>query len=70
MRTNIITGLIKFLQALREERRGQDMLEYALLGAFAASVAIAVFPAIATTGGAFSQAISLLSVALSMTAGR
>src|SRR5712692_7545704 len=64
MRTNM-TGesLVSSLRALWEDRRGQDMVEYTLLGAFVASVAIAVFPAVTTTEGAFNQTMSLPSVA-------
>jgi len=57
------------LASLRTNRSGQDLLEYALLGGLVASCAIAIFPAIATTGGYFSHVMSVLSAAISQTAG-
>ena len=45
------------------------MIEYALLGGFVASCAVAIFPAIAATGNYFSQVQTLLSAAISQTAG-
>ena len=49
--------------------RGQDLIEYALLAAMVAAMAVALFPAIDSTSRLLSHAISALSVALSTTAG-
>ena len=57
------------LQNLTKDQSGQDLVEYALLCALLASLAVAVFPAIASTSVLFSQAINALSAALTATAG-
>jgi hypothetical protein len=56
------------LAGLIIDRRGQDMLEYALLGGFVASCAMAMFPAITATGTYFSRVIAVLSTAVLQTA--
>jgi Flp pilus assembly pilin Flp len=57
-----------FALKLLQDRKGQDLVEYALLTAFVATVAVAAFPAIANTGTRFSTVLSLLHVAVSRTA--
>jgi hypothetical protein len=42
----IIRDTQKFGAALWRDRRGQDMLEYVLLGGFAAACAVSCFPAV------------------------
>jgi len=54
---------------LARDLRGQDLIEYALLGAFVASCAVALFPAISATGNYFSQVVNVLSAAIAVTAG-
>jgi Flp pilus assembly pilin Flp len=56
------------LRTLARDEKGQDILEYALIGAFVATCAVALFPAIAMTSVHFGQVISVIDVALSMTA--
>lgn len=53
------------VRKLLKDQAGQDLIEYALL----ASLAIALFPAIGSTAGLYSHAMSALSLALSTTAG-
>jgi Flp pilus assembly pilin Flp len=54
---------------LLKDQAGQDMVEYALLAAFVASLAVAIFPAIGSTAVLYSRAMSALSQALAATAG-
>jgi hypothetical protein len=54
---------------LLKDQAGQDLLEYALMGALVASLAIALFPAIGSTAALYSHAMSALSLALCTTAG-
>ena len=54
---------------LWKDQAGQDLVEYALLVAFVASLAIAIFPAIGSTAVLYSHAMSALSLALTATAG-
>jgi Flp pilus assembly pilin Flp len=57
-----------FVSKLMTDRRGQDLVEYALIGGFVASAAMAAFPAITATGSRFSTVMSILDLALSTTA--
>jgi Flp pilus assembly pilin Flp len=59
-----------FISKLIADAKGQDMVEYALIAGFVASVAVAAFPAITATGGRFSTVVSMLDLALSQTAVR
>lgn len=59
-----------FASKLMTDRKGQDMVEYALLGGFVASAAVAAFPAIAATSTRFSTVMGILNIALSETAVR
>jgi Flp pilus assembly pilin Flp len=65
MRTNL-----RFLRTFWVDRRGQDAMEYVLLVAFLASVAVAIFPAAAATGSALNHAFGLLTVALGNAGGQ
>ena len=57
-----------FVSKLMMDRKGQDMVEYALIGGFVASAAMAAFPAIAATGSRFSTVMGILDLALAKTA--
>jgi Flp pilus assembly pilin Flp len=54
---------------LVSDKAGQDLIEYALLAALVAAMAVAVFPAIASTSTLYSRAMNALALALSSTAG-
>lgn len=61
--------IVSFFNALWEEQYGQDLLEYALIGCFTASVAVAAFPpALAAMSGLLAFATRALDIALSATA--
>ena len=60
--------LKSFVSNLMKDRKGQDLVEYALIGGFVASAAVAAFPAIAATGTRFSTVMSILNLSLSQTA--
>ena len=66
----MIDILKSFASALMADRKGQDLVEYALIGGFVASAAMAAFPAIAATNTRFSTVMSMLNLALSQTAGQ
>jgi len=53
-----------------QDQRGQDMTEFALLGAFVAAAAVALSPAILAVALYLGQSIRILDLALSSTAGR
>jgi len=57
------------MHKLLKDQAGQDLIEYALLVALVASLAIAIFPAIGSTSVLYSRAMSALSLALTTTAG-
>ncbi len=58
------------LVRLLMNRKGQDLVEYALISAFVAAAAVAISPAVASTTLRFSVVISLLDRALADTAAR
>ena len=58
-------SMLSALRRLREEKGGQDLLEYALLAGAAASMAVAVFPAIVATTELYSQVLAALAAAVS-----
>lgn len=49
------------------DERGQDMVEYALIGAFVATAAVGLSPAVYAVAAYFGQSIQLLQVALQNT---
>jgi len=53
-----------------QDQRGQDLTEFALLGAFVASAAMALSPAILAVAMYLGQSIRILDLALASTAGR
>jgi Flp pilus assembly pilin Flp len=57
------------VRKLLKDQAGQDLIEYALLVALVASLAVAIFPAIGSTAVLYSRAMSALSQALVATAG-
>jgi len=56
------------VRKLLKDQAGQDLMEYALLAALVASLAVAFVPAIGSTAAMYSRAMSALSLALSTTA--
>jgi Flp pilus assembly pilin Flp len=66
--TNMNHPVLCALRALWRNKAGQDLIEYALLAGFVASLAVAVFPAIGATSVLFSRAMTALALALSATA--
>jgi len=58
------------LRNLWRDQRGQDMTEYALIGAFVAAAAMAISPAILATAFYLGRTIHILDAALAMTAAR
>jgi Flp pilus assembly pilin Flp len=67
--TQLIRRAFRAGGKLLKNKAGQDLIEYALLAALVASLAIAIFPAIGSTDVLFSRAMSALSQALAATAG-
>ena len=53
-----------FLKALWRDQQGQDLLEYVLLGAFAASCGMMCFPAIASSATRLTSVMQGLLVAI------
>ncbi len=67
----ILSAIYRVAFAFRipgKDQSRQDLVEYALLAGLAATLAIAVFPAIASTSALYSHAMNALSLALSSTA--
>ena len=57
------------LISLAPNRKGQDLVEYALLAGFLAAAVVALSPAILSTSVYFSAVVNLLSQAVAQTAG-
>jgi Flp pilus assembly pilin Flp len=57
------------MKKLLADRKGQDMVEYALITAFVASSVVALAPAIAATSTYLSTVVNILQVAIAQTAG-
>ena len=60
--------LRNLMTRLARDQKGQDILEYALIAAFVATCAVALFPAIAVSSTRFGQVISVIDVVLNQTA--
>jgi Flp pilus assembly pilin Flp len=58
------------MKTLWRDERGQDMTEYALIGAFVAAAAMAIAPAILAVALYLGQSIRILDGALAATAAR
>jgi Flp pilus assembly pilin Flp len=57
------------LRLLIDDRKGQDMIEYALISAFIAACVVALGPAISSTSTYFSTVVNILNLAISQTSG-
>ncbi len=66
----MLCNLLMKVSLLRSDRRGQELLEYALIAGFVASAAVCVFPAIASTSTLFNAVISVLSQAAGLSSGQ
>lgn len=55
-----MTRIQNFIAALSQNRRGQDLIEYALLAGFVASCAASCFPAIMAVGTRLDQVMATL----------
>jgi Flp pilus assembly pilin Flp len=55
------------IRKIWRDERGQDMVEYALIGAFVATAAVSLSPAIYAVASYFSHSLQLLFVALQNT---
>ncbi|MBZ5608894.1 MAG: Flp family type IVb pilin [Acidobacteriia bacterium] len=63
---NLVTFVQTALVQLKKDRRGQDLIEYALMAGFVAVAAGAVMPSVsASISTIFSQVSSVMSVAAS-----
>jgi Flp pilus assembly pilin Flp len=64
----MIRKIWSVLRGIWDDERGQDMTEYALVGAFVAAAAMAVSPAVYAVAMYLGQSIRILDVSLAVIA--